>query len=248
MAASMIRSTGSSELPTKAAALLAERILSTPVLSSDIAIISACAQFDALEREYAAVNLANEDSPRLDEIYAAQSPLVGLIGRTAATTAEGVRAKARSLALWDSSLMAEGTGDAGKVLMGSILRDLLGGSNDAVAGDTDPDAAILAACENVRDLRRQRDQKPDLPDEPYFELMKQHRAAMLEVVRLQAVTSAGRRAIAGLILEERDLAQGNALTNKLFNHDLSERAAEAWVEAMAAPTAPAIEPGAQGIV
>ncbi|MGI4939729.1 MAG: hypothetical protein ACRYHQ_04040 [Janthinobacterium lividum] len=244
MTASMVQSTGSADMPTKAAALLAETVLSTPAGSSDAAIISACAQLDMLEHEYCAVSLANEDDPRLDDIHAAQSPLVDLIGCTTAATVEGIRAKARSLALQDSSLMRSGPGDACAVLTGSILRDLIGSSVRQVALSASPDAAILAACGNVRRLIRLRDENPELADEPYRELMVQHREALLKTVRLPVTTPAGMAAIAKLILEERDRNVGLEHANTLFAHDLSERAAEAWLEALAMPAALTIDPDA----
>lgn len=78
-----------------------------------------------------------------------------MLGQTQATTIDGIRANARSLALW-ADLMDNGPDDTIAVPMSSILRDLIGEEPPAL--HPDPDAAIFIACETVRRLRRQRDQ------------------------------------------------------------------------------------------
>ncbi|MGI4793628.1 MAG: hypothetical protein ACRYG8_05980 [Janthinobacterium lividum] len=142
----LVRSTGGSELPYKAALLLADTVLSAPpATGSDAEILTACADLDKLEREYAAVSLADEDSPRLDAIAVAQAPLVSLLSQTKAETIKGIRAKAHSLALWDSSLMAPRTSDVGSAMMGSILRDLVAAMTPTT--DTDTDTNLIALCD-----------------------------------------------------------------------------------------------------
>lgn len=96
-----------------------------PSADPDATILNASAELDKLEREYIAVNAASEDDERLSEISDAQTPWVELLTETGAKTIAGIQAKARSLALWEPSLVKATAGDTGRLLTSSILADLL---------------------------------------------------------------------------------------------------------------------------
>jgi hypothetical protein len=100
----------------------------------DTDLIARCAAFDRLENARIALF---EDAARRDEdvtesamapVEAGQDRIVEAIWQTRAQTLEGVRAKARNLALWAPDLLSSGPGCWDQNFMTSILRDLLDGS------------------------------------------------------------------------------------------------------------------------
>ncbi|MGI4797617.1 MAG: hypothetical protein ACRYG8_26945 [Janthinobacterium lividum] len=196
----LARTTGGSELPYKAALLLAETVLAPPAIGSDAGILAACASLDALEREYAAVSLADEDSPRLNEISVAQAPLVSLLSQTKAETFEGIQAKARSLALWDSNLLAPRTGDPSSVLTGAILLDLVG----MPAPTVNPDASLITLCdqccpleaESLRLHRLDGDENEKESDR----LERESRVLFDRILTMEPTTAEGRAAFARVAL------------------------------------------------
>ncbi|MGI4802368.1 MAG: hypothetical protein ACRYG8_51710 [Janthinobacterium lividum] len=168
--------------------------------SSDTEILTACADLNALEREYAAVSLADEDSPRLNEISDAQGPLIDLLGRTKAKTVDGIRAKAHCLALAEPSLVAKGTGDAISVLTGSILRDLVG---EAVLLDV-RDADLITLCDEccrleAKSLRLHRlDGDENEKESSRFE--NEARVLFDRIAKMEPTTAEGRSAVARVAL------------------------------------------------
>ena len=88
--------------------------------SSDTELIAVCAEFDA------------------------QSPLVDRMCKLRATTMEGDRARACSLALWDAELMKDGPGDTGECLTAAIVRDLLASDQPGLTGQP-PEAQSRSA-------------------------------------------------------------------------------------------------------
>ena len=99
----------------------------------DAELIAACAAFDALERKcnatFGGPDRTLEEDLRADEernsIYVAQEPHLDRIMELRATTIDGFRAKARSLALEDLELLKDGPGDRRDCLIASLVQDLI---------------------------------------------------------------------------------------------------------------------------
>jgi hypothetical protein len=102
--------------------------------SRDAELLALCEQFDELTRERSSLfegeNRLDDQDARdaaLDALTARGRPLVERLCATRAVTVEGIRAKARSLALWEpDSLHPTGERFWDEDLMASILADLLG--------------------------------------------------------------------------------------------------------------------------
>ena len=99
----------------------------------DAELITACEQHDMLERQSLATFDAIADEMERDAaqapIKAAQEPLLDSICDLPATTPEGHRARARSLALWDLDLMRRGAGSCpNDRMVAAMVRDLIGGA------------------------------------------------------------------------------------------------------------------------
>jgi hypothetical protein len=104
----------------------------------DAALLAACAAFDILEHHYTAgfcgkgLTLGEECArdAALKPIQTAQVPLVDIITSTPAKTLDGIRAKAKSLELWDDGLIQQAGRDGGTDdrLLASIMRDLTAGA------------------------------------------------------------------------------------------------------------------------
>ena len=139
----VIRSAGTEELSDRAGLLLAETVLSTP--GADAEILSTSTALDELEQEGRRLAELDDQSARLDEIRAAQEPLIAVLSTTRSRTIEGTRAKARSLALWAPDLLTE-SDDAIEGMTSSILEDLIGGVSEATV---DPDADLKAGCNEL---------------------------------------------------------------------------------------------------
>ncbi len=107
-----------------------------PAVSPDADLLEACAAFDDLERRYLATDFEADSSTAYGQAvveeqrrcFDAQVPLLNHLVELRATTLEGHRARARSLALWDAELLKDGDGDFGECLTAAIVRDLLAGS------------------------------------------------------------------------------------------------------------------------
>lgn len=107
------------------------------VASPDAALLRLCAEFDALERQYQALfvgaNAEGDDAeerrkPAEDAIAALQGPLLDRICALRATTPEGWRARAGTLALYAPHIARHDPGDhVDSRMVGALLRDLLDG-------------------------------------------------------------------------------------------------------------------------
>ncbi|MGI4943469.1 MAG: hypothetical protein ACRYHQ_23370, partial [Janthinobacterium lividum] len=93
----------------------------------DAALLTVCAAFDAVERRR---NAMFDDDTLTDEANAAiweeQAPLVDRLCELQAVTIEGMRARARSLALYDDAMMERRTVYTNDRLVAAVLRDLIG--------------------------------------------------------------------------------------------------------------------------
>jgi hypothetical protein len=127
--------------PEVAAPAEASEPIATPdaaVTHPDAALLAACAAFDTLEQHYTA-GFCGKDMTHSEErardaalkpIQTAQEPLVDIITTTPAKTLDGIRAKAKSLELWDDGLIQKAGRDDGTDdrLLASIMRDLTAGA------------------------------------------------------------------------------------------------------------------------
>ena len=99
----------------------------------DAAVLAACAAFDELEMAYiASFNGELDDTPEgvaaveeRERIHDAQRLVLDRICGQPATTLAGVRAKARSLVLWDEEAIEDDATYFNDRLRTSLLRDLL---------------------------------------------------------------------------------------------------------------------------
>ena len=100
----------------------------------DAELIEVCAEFDAWERRFLATDFeADSDTPagqaaatEQQRCADAQESLVDRMCELRATTMEGHRARARSLALPDLELMKAESDDSSDCLTAAIVRDLIG--------------------------------------------------------------------------------------------------------------------------
>ena len=205
-----IRSAGTEELPDRAGLLLAETVLSAA--GADAEILSTSAALDELEQEGRRLAELDDQSARLDEIRAAQEPLIAFLSSTRSRTIEGTRAKARSLALWAPDLLTE-SDDAIEGMTSSILEDLIGGVSEATV---DPDADLKAGCNELMALIDQMN---------------------VEAADTDITSDDPRRAQQGELVE-RILAQA---PTTLAGHQLRARAILAWHGGMGANNEPASE-------
>ncbi|MGI4797511.1 MAG: hypothetical protein ACRYG8_26380 [Janthinobacterium lividum] len=92
----------------------------------DTALLAVCAEFDAVERRRSAMF---DDDTLTDEANAAireeQAPLVDRLCDLQAVTIEGMRARARSLVLYDDAVMERHTVYTNDRLVAAVLRDLI---------------------------------------------------------------------------------------------------------------------------
>ena len=118
-----------------AAALGGAGAIVSPPPSPDAELLAVCDEFDGWERRFLATDfeVAGDDTPEGQAAESeqrrcadAQYPLVDRMCELQATTLEGHRARARSLALWDAELFKAGEGDMGRCLTAAIVRDLIG--------------------------------------------------------------------------------------------------------------------------
>jgi hypothetical protein len=102
--------------------------------SADVELVNACAALDRLtwlERSvhHGGANYIEDDDQRLlylESFEDEQEALRDQIANTPALTNEGIRAKARSLAMWAPDLLGDPGGDRAEILVTSILKDLTG--------------------------------------------------------------------------------------------------------------------------
>ncbi len=121
---------GAAILATAAVPIAANAAAPNP----DAALIAACAEFDRLEHAKRAL-LQGPQRIQDDEthnrlampLYWQQDELSKQIMATPATTIEGLRAKARSVVLYDAEC-AKGWDDLHLDMAHSIIRDLIGGA------------------------------------------------------------------------------------------------------------------------
>lgn len=110
----------------------------TPEATGDDAeLIRLCAECDRLTLQEKALyqrggaNFIEDDRQRdapLAKIYVEQQPIMERIIPTRAVTAEGIRAKTRSLVLWCEELLTPSEHLFEEQMISSILSDLLGGA------------------------------------------------------------------------------------------------------------------------
>ena len=109
-------------------------MMPSPVAHPDAAMLAACAAFDRLELRHHELSRLDPEvnTPEgkriwdeLDAIQDAEAALLSAICNARALTVDGLRAKARSLCMWDEEAL-KGTSDyPHDCLRTSLLRDLL---------------------------------------------------------------------------------------------------------------------------
>lgn len=98
-----------------------------PPPKPDAALLAVCAEFDAVEHRR---NAMFDDDTLTDEANASireeQAPLVDRLCELQAVTIEGMRARARSLVLYDDAVMERHTVYTNNRIVAAVLRDLIG--------------------------------------------------------------------------------------------------------------------------
>jgi uncharacterized protein (DUF1501 family) len=109
------------------AGLLTPAIASAAPSGDDTELIAACAQFDALERQLQALS-EDEYADAREAIQAAQLPLLERICAANCTTMEGLRARVRTIALWEGDIPTFSPDEAywKSRMFHALLRDLSG--------------------------------------------------------------------------------------------------------------------------
>ena len=109
------------------AGLITPAIASAAPSGGDIDLIAACAQFDAMERQLQALS-EDEYAEAHEAIQAAQLPLLERICAATCTTMEGLRARVRTIALWEAEAPTFAPNEAywNSRMFHALLRDLSG--------------------------------------------------------------------------------------------------------------------------
>ena len=109
------------------AGLITPAIASAAPSGDDIELIAACAQFDALERQLQALS-EDEYAAAHEAIQAVQFPLLERICAATCTTMEGLRARVRTIALWEGDMPTFAPDEAywNSRMFHALLRDLSG--------------------------------------------------------------------------------------------------------------------------
>ena len=110
-----------------------------PGADGDAVLVQVCQLFDRLERRAQATqalgaNVAEDLACErlIERITARQAPLLHRIVATPARTGRGVRARAGSLALWDGDMAETGPAPWDRLLVRSLVMDLLTMAPDQV--------------------------------------------------------------------------------------------------------------------
>ncbi|MGI4797488.1 MAG: hypothetical protein ACRYG8_26265 [Janthinobacterium lividum] len=102
-------------------------VTAAPAPDLDAELLAVCAEFDAVEHRR---NAMFDDDTLTDEANAAireeQAPLVDRLCELQAVTIEGMRARARSLVLYDDAVLERHTVYTNDRIVAAVLRDLIG--------------------------------------------------------------------------------------------------------------------------
>lgn len=130
----------------------------------DAELIRMCAEHDALEHrvralDYTALPDSEEEAgfeAASDALSAQQGPILERICELRGTTLEGLRARARTWALWMGEQTRDVPGDyPERRMIRALIRDLLGEDAAVLPAAPAPDAALLAACDEYVALDRE---------------------------------------------------------------------------------------------
>jgi hypothetical protein len=197
-----------------------------PGAAADAELVAACAAFDALEVQVQAIDA--EDHPvdslkpaEAERIRRQQRPLLARICATRARTAQGVRARAATLALYDPDVLAPTSPCWDELLTSAVVRDLLGEAvpmpSRRIASSVGADAEILAAFARWEAAHHECDALPEDDATPagaarVRALVADMHAAELAIARLPSLTPAGTCAKASIVLHGLTLtAEGDDL-------------------------------------